>query len=61
MLNQMIELTRDVTRFGVMRLLLGSPASRLTVTKPVRSIQPNTSLVQGQTLPSYTQRMRDKT
>jgi hypothetical protein len=37
-----------------MRLLLESPASRLTVTKPVRSIQPNTSLVQGQTLPSYT-------
>jgi hypothetical protein len=43
-----------------MRLLLGSPASRLTVIKPVRSIQPNTNLVQGQTLPSYTQRMRDK-
>jgi hypothetical protein len=60
MLNQRIELTRDVTRFGVMRLLLGSPASRLTVTKPVRSIQPNTSLVQGRTLPSYTQRMGDK-
>jgi hypothetical protein len=28
MLNQRIELTRDVTRFGVMRLLLGSPAFR---------------------------------
>jgi hypothetical protein len=61
MLNQRIELTRDVTMFGVMRLLLGSPAPRLTVTKPVRSIQPNTSLVQDRTLPSYTQRMRDKT
>jgi DNA-binding response OmpR family regulator len=60
MLNQRIELTRDVTRFSVMRLLLGSPASRLTVTKLVRSIQPNTSLVQGRTLSSYTQMMRDK-
>jgi hypothetical protein len=27
MLNQRIELTRDVTRFGVMRLLLGSPSN----------------------------------
>jgi DNA-binding response OmpR family regulator len=60
MLNQRIELTRDVTRFDVMRLLLGSPTSRLMVTKLVRSIQPNMSLVQGRTLPSYTQRMRDK-
>jgi hypothetical protein len=61
MLNQRIELTRGVTRFGVMRLLLGSLAFRLTVIKPVRSIQPYMSLVQGRTLPSYTQRMRDKT
>jgi isopropylmalate/homocitrate/citramalate synthase len=61
MLNQRVELTRDLTRFGVMRLLLGSPASRLTVTKPVRSIKPNTSLIQGRTLPSYTHMMRDKT
>jgi hypothetical protein len=27
MLNQMIELTHDVTRFGVMRLFLGSPSN----------------------------------